>query len=127
MRFLACVSVLALLAATPGSAHHWFNASYESGTIIELTGVVTRFDWKNPHALFYMDVVDTRGGQSKNWLMEMGSPNSLARADWSKTSLKPGEKVIVEIIPARDGVAMGYPLVVTVVETGRRLVAAPRP
>lgn len=139
MRFLASVSVaLAIAASAPFSgtqsgtlsAHHWFNASYESSRTITLTGIVARFEWKNPHALFYIDVADKPGGRVTRWLMEMGSPNGLTRAGWSKSSLRVGETVTVEGIPARDGIAMGYPTAV-VTEAGRRLIAAapvpPRP
>jgi hypothetical protein len=110
----------------PLSAHHWFNASYETGKVIELTGIVTRFDWKNPHVIFYLDVADERAGRTTRWLMEMGSPNSLARMAWSKGSLRVGETVTVESIPSRNGVPMGYPLSI-LTEAGRRLTAAPRP
>ena len=130
-RFLACLSTAAAIAVSAPfsgtlSAHHWFNASYESGKVIELTGVITRFEWKNPHALFYMDVTDDTTHRTTRWLMEMGSPNSLTRAGWSRNSLRVGETVTVESIPSRNGAPMGYPLGV-LTEAGRRLVAAPRP
>jgi len=130
-RLLASLSAAAVLAAasplsTPLAAHHWFNASYESGAIVELTGVVTRFDWKNPHALFQLEVADGRTGRTTRWVMEMGSPNSLTHGGWSKSSLRVGERLKVEAIPARAGIPMGYPLTI-VTEAGRLLVAAPRP
>ena len=130
-RFLACLSTVAAIAASAPfsgtlAAHHWFNASYESGTVIQLTGVITRFDWKNPHAVFDMDVVDASTRRTTRWVMEMGSPNSLARTGWSKRSLRVGETVTVESIPSRDGAPMGYPLSI-VTESGRHLTAAPRP
>ena len=129
-RVLACFAAAVVALSAPFtaslSAHHWFNASYESGKVIELTGVVTRFDWKNPHALFYLDVADERTGRTTHWIMEMGSPNSLARIGWSKSSLRVGERVTVESIPWRGGVPMGYPLSI-LTEAGRRLTAAPRP
>jgi len=125
-RVLACFAAAVLSVSVPLSAHHWFNASYESGTVIQLTGVITRFDWKNPHALFYMDVADGSTGRTTRWVMEMGSPNSLVRAGWSKSSLRVGETVTVEGIPSRGGAPMGYPLSI-VTEAGRRLVAASRP
>lgn len=125
-RVLACFAAAVLSVSVPVAAHHWFNANYESGKVIQLTGVITRFDWKNPHALFYMDVADASTGRTTSWVMEMGSPNSLIRAGWSKSSLRVGEKVTVDSIPSRDGVPMGYPLAI-VTEAGRRLVAAPRP
>jgi len=115
-----------MAASAPLSAHHWFNASYESGTVIQLTGVITRFEWKNPHALFHIDVADGSTGRTTRWVMEMGSPNSLARTGWSKSSLRVGETVTVEGIPSRGGAPIGYPLSI-VTEAGRRLVAAPRP
>ncbi len=128
-RILACfvaavVAVSAPLTA-PLSAHHWFNADYDASHTFTMTGVVTRFEWKNPHALFYMGVADGRGGTT-TWLMEMGSPNSLTRAGWSRSALRVGETVTVEGLASRGGEPMGYPLAV-VTEAGRRLVAAPRP
>jgi hypothetical protein len=127
VRFLASVSAAVVIAAcVPLSAHHWFNASYDASRTVTLTGVVTRFEWKNPHALFYIDVPGQAGGRATSWLMEMGSPNSLTRAGWSRSSLRVGETVTVEGIPARDGIPMGYPMAV-VTETGRRLIAASPP
>ena len=126
-RFLACVSAAAVLAATPIFAHHWINAGYDPDKTFTVTGVVIRYEWKNPHALFYIDVAEAGSGRPTRWLMEMGSPNSLVHAGWSKSSLRAGERVTVEGIPSRNGQPMGYPLTVTVAETGRRLVAAPRP
>ena len=130
-RLLASLFATAVLAAAaplsaPLAAHHWFNASYESGAVIKLTGLVTRFDWKNPHAVFHLEVADDRSRRTTRWVMEMGSPNSLTHAGWSKSSLRVGERLTVEAIPARDGIPMGYPLSI-VTETGRLLVAAPRP
>ena len=125
-RVLACFAAAVIAVSSPAAAHHWFNASYESGKVIQLAGVITRFDWKNPHAVFYMDVEDGSTGRTTRWLMEMGSPNSLARTGWSKSSLRVGESVTVEAIPSRDGVPLGYPLSI-VTEAGRRLVAEPRP
>lgn len=124
-RVLACFAAVVMTVSAPLLAHHWFNASYESGKVIHLTGVVTRFEWKNPHALFYMEVTDDSTRRTTRWLMEMGSPNSLTRAGWSRKSLRVGETVTVESIPSRNGAPMGYPLGV-LTEAGRRLVAAPR-
>lgn len=126
VRFLACLSAaVAIAASVPLSAHHWFNASYDSARSFTLTGVVSRFEWKNPHALFYLEVAEERSSATTRWLMEMGSPNSLMRSGWSKESLKVGQTVTVEGIPARGGQPMGYPRTVMVTATGRRLVAAP--
>ena len=42
----------------PIAAHHSFAAKYDSTKKIELKGVVTKFEWTNPHAHFYIDVTD---------------------------------------------------------------------
>lgn len=118
---------MVLATALPASAHHWFSASFDGGTSLTLIGTVTRFDWKNPHVLVYVDVTDARTGGRRTWIMEMGSPNGLMRAGWSRNALKAGERITVEGAPARDGSALMYPRAITLV-TGRRLSAAqPQP
>ena len=115
---LAALVVLA--TAVPASAHHWFSASFDGDTPLTLIGTVGRFDWKNPHVLVYVDVTDARTGGGRTWILEMGSPNGLMRAGWSRTTLKVGERITVEGAPARDGSALMYPTAITL-PTGRRM------
>lgn len=122
--FLALVAVVWMAVATPAGAHHWFNASYDFDRMFTMTGVVTRFEWRNPHVLVYMDVGDEQSGPTTNWLMEMGSPSGLVRGGWSKSTLKVGDWVVVQGHPLRDGTPMGYPRVITIAATGRRLEPA---
>ena len=42
-------------------AHHSFAAEYDSSKPIFLQGKVTKIEWMNPHARFYMDVNDDKG------------------------------------------------------------------
>ena len=88
-------------AVTPVAAHHSFAAQYDSNAPIELDGVITRVEWKNPHAHFYVDVAD--GATVANWDMELASPNMLTRNGWSRDALKEGDHVIVTGSRARDG------------------------
>lgn len=124
-----CLAILAgvviLSAAAPARAHHWFNANYDPDHPFTMTGVVTKVEWRNPHVIFYMDVVNERSGETTRWLMEMGSPNGLVRSGWSKATLKVGETITVEGSPLRGGTPMGYPRVITVAATGRRLTQTP--
>lgn len=118
-------ALAALLTATaPAAAHHWFTAAFEPATSFSLTGTVSRFEWRNPHVVFYLDVADTKTGAVTTWLMEMGSPNSLDQTGWSRDSLAIGERVVVEGSPAKDGSPVGYPHAITLASTGRRLVPA---
>src|SRR5215467_13390997 len=94
-RLGAWVSALALLAwSAPLVAHHSFAAEYDASKPVTLKGTVTRVEWTNPHARFYIDVKDDAGAVT-NWEFELGSPNGLMRAGWTRNSLKQGDEVSV--------------------------------
>src|SRR6201996_378760 len=90
------------LAAVPAVAHHSFAAEYDSKKPIEFTGTVTKVEWMNPHARFYVDVKDD-AGKVANWEFELGSPNGLMRQGWTRNSLKAGDVVSVDGYLAKDG------------------------
>jgi hypothetical protein len=93
------------LAAVPAAAHHSF-AMFDQRKIMTLEGTVTEFQWTNPHAFIEIDVSGERG-QVRHWSIELNSPNNLRRQGWSRSSLKPGDKVTLRINPLRDGKAGG--------------------
>jgi len=95
----ACAGLL--IAGAPLAAHHSFAAEYDSTKKIELHGVVTKFEWMNPHAHFYVDVTD-KDGKVANWNLELASPNMLVRNGWRRTSLKEGDQVVVVASQAKD-------------------------
>ena len=66
------VALSALVAAIPALAHHSFAAEYDSQKPVKVTGAVTRVDWQNPHAYFYVDVKNAETGRVENWAFEMG-------------------------------------------------------
>ena len=88
----------------PVAAHHSFAAEYDSTKKIELKGVVTKFEWTNPHAHFYIDVTDP-SGKVEHWNLELASPNMMQRNGWTRHSLKEGDVVVVVASQAKDGTA----------------------
>lgn len=120
---LGVVIVFAGLAAisVPMFAHHSFAAEYDSSKPIFITGKVTKIEWMNPHARFYVDATDEKG-QVSNWEFELGSPNGLMRQGWSRNALKIGDVVNVEAYAAKDGTTLGNARRVKLTD-GRRLFA----
>lgn len=93
MRTKIALIVGLLLTAPSLLAHHNFLAEFDADKPIKLTGTVTKLEWTNPHTWFYIDVKGD-GGAITIWGMEMGSPNSLMRAGWTRNSMKAGDGVM---------------------------------
>jgi len=122
---IAAVAVVIglVLSAASARAHHSFAAEFDANQTINLTGTVTKIEWMNPHTYFYIDVKEA-SGQVANWGLEMGSPNGLMRAGWTRNTLKVGDVVSVEGSRAKDKAYIGNARVVVLAATGKRLFAA---
>ena len=114
---------LAILAALalPALAHHSFDAEYDRNKQRDFKGTVTKVEWTNPHARFYVDVVET-DGKVANWEFELGSPNGLMRNGWKRDSLKKGDVISVQGNLAKDGSNLANARNVTLAD-GRRVFA----
>ena len=98
-------SIAAALFATGAplvSAHHSFAVHFEAEATREVSGVVERFNFANPHGMLYFTVTDANGVKQQ-WRAETNSPNILRRRGWSKDTLKPGDEITILGFPARDG------------------------
>jgi hypothetical protein len=90
-----------LLAAAPARSHH-SNVAYEVTKVVTVTGVVKEFQWVNPHTWVIL-TVDEGKGVKVEWSAEGRAPGILLRAGWTKSSLKQGETVTIDMSPAKDG------------------------
>jgi hypothetical protein len=100
-RFACLAAVLWLSATTAALAHHSF-AMFDMTQEVKLEGTVKTFKWTNPHAWAEINVPQS-DGSVKMWAVELTSPNNLARLGWKRSTLKPGDKVVMTVHPLRDG------------------------
>lgn len=101
MRIAAAAACLAALVAGPASAHHPVLGKFDAEQPATLEGIVTKLDWRNPHAHIFMNV--EVNGETENWAVEIESPAELNLSGWNRDSLTPGDAVVVDGMLARDG------------------------
>lgn len=99
------IGLAAVEMARP-SAHHSATASYEANASIAITGKVLEFRWTNPHCHVYVDVAEGPF-KGRTYTVELSSPGALVSDGWSKTMLRPGDDVIVNVHPSRAGAPAG--------------------
>lgn len=93
--------IATLCASGAVFAHHSF-AMFDQTKDVTLEGVVTEFQWTNPHAFIHIEVPNKSGGKEV-WQVELNSPNNLKRQGWRSTSIKAGDAVTLVLKPLRDG------------------------
>jgi hypothetical protein len=101
MRLAGYVTAVVATLAGPVFAHH-SAAGIDRSKSVTLVGTVREFGWTNPHSWMEVDVPNPSGG-IVTWKVEMTSPAFLVRAGWKSTTLKPGDKVSVQVRPLANG------------------------
>ena len=122
-KWAVCAVAIGLLwSAGPAMAHHGCAAEFDSSKKLALKGTVTKFEFTNPHAWFFIDVKNADGTVT-NWGFEMASPNVLYRKGWTRDSMKAGDAVTIEAFASRDGSHNGNAQSITLTNTGQKLLA----
>jgi hypothetical protein len=122
MRVLIAAASIGFIASSlPIEAHHSFAAEFDGKKRVLFEGVVTRIDWTNPHAYFFLNVKEGNGS-TVSWAFETAGPNLLAHRGWKRDSLKIGDRVRVEAYPAWDGARIASARTVVFAD-GRKLSA----
>jgi hypothetical protein len=111
-----------IAAAPPLLAHHSF-AMFDTAKRLTMSGMVTAFEWTNPHVYIEIDVPDEKG-TVKHWSVELGSPSILMQAGWKFSDVKVGDKITVVLSPLRSGEPGGL-LAQATVRDGRVLGNGP--
>ena len=107
MKSLIKYLLLASIAffGTSTLAHHSFQATFKSDEKIEVEGVVTKFSFRNPHIIVYLDVTSADGTVTA-WMSEGAAATLMRRAGWDRDTLKPGDLIRVHGDSTHDGSPM---------------------
>lgn len=110
-----CFAAFAVLAvgARGAAAHHSF-AAFDRDRNVVITGTVKEFQWTNPHA--WIQVLVNDDGEQREWSIEAGSPNMMARQGWKSRTLKPGDKIALVMHPILTGAPAGSLVSVTLAD-----------
>ena len=117
IRSIGAVRVVFVVASifgagvAPVSAHHSFGL-FDMSKTSEVDGTVTKLEWSNPHCWLFITAA-TADSAEVPYGFEMTSVGEMIRRGWTKTALKPGDKVKVKFHPVHDGRTAGYMMSVT--------------
>ncbi|HEV2520835.1 MAG TPA: DUF6152 family protein [Candidatus Acidoferrales bacterium] len=94
-----------LSVSMPLFGHHG-TAAFDTSKTLTMKGIVTEWDWSNPHCLLQFDIKN-EGGQVVHWIAETQNPAKMVNSGWRKATFKPGDEVTVTLVPARNGQPFG--------------------
>ena len=117
---LFSIGLLLICTSESATSQRSFSAIYDSSRQVKFQGVVTRIDWVNPSAFFFVDVHDSTGTVA-NWAVEVGNPLDLERDGWKSNSLHIGDQVSVDAIAARGETRQASAKSVMLTKTGKKL------
>jgi hypothetical protein len=103
-----------LLLGGTAQAHHSLSGQFDVAKTFEITGVVSRVDWVNPHTYVYVDVKQ-QDGTVTIYKMESLPVAMMRKAGVSRQDLLgDGKPIRIKAHPARNGTAtLGYMLLLT--------------
>jgi hypothetical protein len=122
MKPMTLVAALAALCCSSVAfAHHSF-ALFDRTRLTTLSGTVHEWKWANPHTWLTV-TVHKADGTDEDWALVGSSPNMMIRWGWNAADIKVGDKLMVDIHPARDGKPIGE--LHTVFLSGGKVLAEP--
>ena len=98
-----------LLAAAPAWAHHAFAVEFDAKNCSDITGVLTKVDYQNPHAYIFVDAKKA-DGQVVAATFQLSSTSNLKRGGATLPVMRAsvGKEVIVRGCASRNGEESRY-------------------
>lgn len=110
-RTLGCVVATGwLMAGGALQAHHSLSATYDIRQEGEVSGVLTKVAFTNPHGAMHL-AVENEDGSTTEWVLTTGSANVLANLGFGGSGpndVKAGDAVTIRYFPARSGKPLGF-------------------
>jgi hypothetical protein len=100
---------LLVLVAAPASAHHAFAAEFDAKNCSDVTGVLTKVSYENPHAYLFVDVKNA-AGQVEEATFQLSSTSNLRRGGATSPVLNAsvGKEVLVRGCASKNGETHRY-------------------
>jgi hypothetical protein len=89
-----------IVVAAPATAHH-SAARFVLAQSVTVDGVVTRYEWANPHVYIYVTETNA-AGEAVEWEIEGQPPAMMRRIGWSSETLAVGDAVRLTGAPSRN-------------------------
>jgi len=118
-RNLVGLAILGIVMASSVAAHHSFASEFDLSSPITVSGMVTKFEWTNPHSWIYVHGKDDKGREA-DWSFEGTAPSLLLRRGISKSTIKVGDSITIEGFRAKDGTDIASSTYVTLPD-GRKI------
>jgi hypothetical protein len=87
------LAALLACAAVSAHAHHSISAVYDGSRQHEIEGVVSEFQFINPHP-FVIVAVTAGNSEAEQWRLELDNRFELAAIGVTDETLKPGDRVV---------------------------------
>jgi hypothetical protein len=108
-RFARLTTAIALAAICAGAAeaHHSFTSIYDSGKTVTLTATVREFQFIHPHPFLVVEVRN-ESGERQTWRAEMDNRFELEEIGITRSTFRPGDRVILSGSPGRSQASILY-------------------
>lgn len=113
---VACFSIV-----TQAGAHHSQAPFFDQSRDVRIEGVVQRFDYRNPHAIMYVEVRND-AGKIDVWTLQLASIAVLIRAGITPDIVKPGDRIAAVGHPAWNEASFGMSSVAITTADGKEYV-----
>lgn len=94
-------AVLLMAVAQMVHAHHSVRAHYDTSRTIEISGTVVEWQFRSPHTVIVLDVMND-DGLAERWSVEASSVPTMSRLGFDRNTFAPGDEITVIAQPNRD-------------------------